>query len=305
MQAAFLAASFFLLHSCQPQQERLHKLMQAGTATIAGFDTLQLADSLFPVVTVSVGTQLQQWLIDTALPCLSANVSGDAVLVPLINAAGDTLATAFGMIPLLRLGGSTFQEVGSGLLTDSLWTVLQQKNIQGIIGANLMQHSTWHFDFERKYVIIAPWPEPFIGLPQTIAIPFNRSIYRSPKWQVQFNRFPYQLVMQVSTGYAGGILLDQEFSNNYKSFMYDRTLQTHSFPDLVHGIASGEGLQMDSLRIERQHTFDNLPVVRSQSSYALLGLAFLRRYRLTIDWRQRMIWLHPAQRGSIKSHRLP
>jgi hypothetical protein len=74
---------------------------------------------------------------------------------------------------------------------------------------------------------------------------------------------------------------------------------------MIHGIVSGQGLYMDSLRVEGRYTFDDLPVVRSQSSYALLGLTFLRRYRLTIDWRQRMIWLHPTQHGSIESQRLP
>jgi hypothetical protein len=303
--AVLLAALFFLLNSCQTQHEQLDKLMRAGATNHTGYDTLLFTDSTFPVVIIKVGDLRQQWLIDTALPCLYANVSGNAINLPLISAAGDTLAKNFGTIPPLRIGNSIFQGIGGGLLTDTLQTILQQKGIQGIIGANLMQHRTWHFDFANRYVIVAPSPERFIGLPQTIALPFNRNIYRSPKWQVQFNRFPYQLVIQPATGFGGGILLNAEFSDNYKSFMYDRLLQTHTFPDMIHGIVSGQGLYMDSLRVEGRYTFDDLPVVRSQSSYALLGLTFLRRYRLTIDWRQRMIWLHPTQHGSIESQRLP
>lgn len=305
MKAALWVALFFCLYSCQTQNEQLHRLMQAGVTNYTGYDTLLFTDSLFPVITISTyDHQPQQWLIDTSLPSLSGNVSETTINLPFINTAGDTLAKGFGVISPLRIGKSTFQGTGGGLLTDSLRAILQQKGIQGIIGANLMQHCTWHFDFENRYVIMAPSPERFTGLPQTIALPFNRDVYRSPKWQVQFNRFPYQLVVKPATGFAGGILLDEEFSDNYKSFMYDRTLQTCVFPDVIHGISSGQGLQMDSLRIEGLHTFDALPVVRSKSDYALLGLTFLYRYRLTIDWRQRTIWLH-AQRGSIKSQRLP
>ncbi len=281
--------------------------MQAGTTNYVGCDTLLFTDSIFPIVSITAGNQRQQWLIDTALPCLwtDVRVLDNHIRIPLINATGDTLAESFGIMPPLHIGNGIFQDIGGGLLTGSLQIALQQKGVQGIIGANLMQHRTWHFDWENNRVIIAPSPEKFIGLPQTIVLPFNRTIYRSPKWQVQFNRFPYQLVMQLSTGFAGGILLDAEFTSNYKSFMYDNALQPMQLHYSVHGVTSGQGLVMDSLRMERLHTFDDLPVIHSQSRYGLLGLAFLRRYRFTIDWRQRIIWLHAPQCSSIKSQKLP
>ncbi|WP_250629881.1 hypothetical protein [Rhodoflexus caldus] len=305
--AALLAALFFWLSGCQTRHEQLHQLMRAGATNHVGYDTLLFTDSVFPIVSIRAGNQRQHWLIDTALPCLwaGAQVSDNHIRIPLINAAGDTLAESFGVMPPLHMGNGSFQGIGGGLLTDGLQTALQQKGIQGVIGANLMQHRTWHFDWENNRVIIAPSPEKFIGLPQTIALPFNRTIYRSPKWQVQFNRFPYQLVMQLSTGFWGGILLDAEFTANHTSFMYDNELQPMQLPYSIHGVTSGQGLVMDSLRMEGLHTFDDLPVIHSQSRYGLLGLAFLRRYLLTIDWRQRMIWLHAPQRGSIKSQRLP
>lgn len=307
---ALSVALFFWLNNCQTQHEQLHQLMQAGSTNNRwGYDTLYFTDSLFPVVTVETENSKQRWLIDLSLPCLSTTVTHTTVQLPLINAAGDTLSRSFGYMPPLRIGNSVFEGIGSGLLTSAAQALLERQNIQGVIGANLMQHGAWHFDWEQNCVIVAPSPEKFISLPQTIAIPFNRNIYRSPKWQLQFNRFPYRLVLQPSTGFAGGVLMDAEFSANYKSFMYDRLLQTIAFPESIHGISSGQGLYMDSLQIEQLYNFDNLPVIRSKSSYALLGLTFLHRYNFTVDWRQRMIWLHPRlqpnQRGSIKSQRLP
>lgn len=281
----------------------MYRLM-AGGKVLEGqvnYDTLLLIDSLLPAITVQTDGQL--WRIDTALPCLTRKMDAVPVFFPLLNAAGDTLAKQFGNIGTLQIGSRKYADIGGGLLTDSAFARLQRQGIEGIIGANLMQHNTWHFDWANKRVIIAPSPEKFISLPQTIALPFNRTLFRSPKWQVQFNRFPYQLVMQLSTGFAGGILLDAEFTANHTSFMYDNELQPMQLPYSIHGITSGQGLVMDSLQVEGLHTFDNLPVMHSQSHYGLLGMAFFGRYRLTIDWRQRTVWLHA--RSSDTTHLLP
>ncbi|WP_448520238.1 hypothetical protein [Rhodoflexus sp.] len=300
--AALFAACFFL-YACQTRQEQLHALMQAGEViNNDAYDTLLLTDSLFPII--ATDSDGQRRLIDTGLPCLTTETIDGDITALLTAATGDTLAMQFGAFNL-SIGKRQYKNIGSGRLTNAAAANLQQKGIAGVIGANLMQHSTWHFDWEQCRVIVAPSPEKFADLPQTIALPFNRNIYRSPKWQVKFNRFPYQMLMQVSSGFGGGVLLDAEFTANHTSFMYERIPEPFATADLIYGISEAKGLLMDSLQIEGKYTFDKIPVLHSPSNYGLLGLAFLRRFNLTIDWRQRTIWLHPTQRGSIKSHRLP
>lgn len=291
--AAFSVAFFFVLAACHTQHERLHQLMKEGKIDDnEAYDTLCFLDSVFPVVEVKANDRRQRFLIDPALPCLHGDIADAEIAVCLTDARGDTLAQRFGRMPDLQIGGRICADVGGGLLTESARRKLLQHGIHGVIGANLMQHNVWHFDFAARRVIIAPQSDIFTRLPQTVIFPFTRTIFRSPKWQVKFNRFPYRLVTRLSTGYGGGILLDKEFSDNYKSFMYDRTLQTLSFPDAIHGIAEAGGLLMDSLEMEATRTFGLIPVMRSQSSYALLGLAFFRSYRLTLDWRKRTVLLH-------------
>lgn len=288
----FLAALFFLF-GCSTDHEQLYQLMRKGKVENNHLcDTLYLVDSILPIVTLQHGKQRQKWLIDTGLPCLSPAVKPQ-VHLPLMNAEGDTLANSFGQIqaPLI-VGKRVITDLTAGLPSASANRMMDSIGVQGILGANLMQHSTWHFDWKRRIVIIAPSTDQFEKQPSSVAISFNRTIHRVPKCQVKFNRFPYQLVGYISTGFAGGVLLDEEFSGNYTSFMYEYPLQGLHWQKGLHQAKALRGRLTDSICIEGSIRYDRLPVGLSQSKYGLLGLALLQRQNITLDWKKRKMWLH-------------
>jgi len=67
------------------------------------------------------------------------------------NSAGKSITTKNGILPLLKIGNFTLEEVSAGFFTGELKT---QK--ASYLGADVLKRFNWIFDAERKTVYVRP-----------------------------------------------------------------------------------------------------------------------------------------------------
>ncbi|MCU0452022.1 MAG: hypothetical protein MUC97_19630, partial [Bernardetiaceae bacterium] len=171
------------LAACQSDYDRVRHLMAGGQVQWAApTDTLALewADGV-PWVQAQVAGQPARLLVDTGLPTLllpellpQATPSGH----PLRRDDSTVLSQHFGLAPAIVLRRTRFMGVGAGVPTAPVVAYLRARGASGVLGASLMQHGVWHFQFAASRLVLArqmpagPLPPP---------LPFIRDEWRVPK----------------------------------------------------------------------------------------------------------------------------
>jgi hypothetical protein len=288
------------LAACQSDYDRVRHLMAGGQVewtTPADTLALEWIDSL-PWVRAQVDGRPTRLLVDTGLPTLllpellpQARPSAHA----LRRDDSTVLSQHFGPAPAITLGRTRFVGAGAGVPGAPTVAYLRAREASGVLGASLMQHAVWHFDFAANRLVLArqmpagPWPPP---------LPFIRDEWRAPKLKAQWPRFPRMAQLRLSTGYAGGVKLDRSYLRD-APFVLDPPTGSpcRPGPDDAAGLAltsppapARSCLGTSTFQIAG-HWWAGVPASIRPDGRGHLGLAALRPYHLLIDWPARRVYL--------------
>jgi hypothetical protein len=171
----------------------------------------------------------------------------------------------------------------------------------GIIGANLMQHSIWEFNPITKNITIHQQKPDLKGFR---AFPFVRNIYRIPKFHAFFNQFKQKQVFHLSTGMSKGVkipLIEWQrsiwlgFDSIHSPLItneicFDNFLIQKEKKQAISYIDSVYATKLPLLRIDTVK-IQNLPAIVGQGNAWFVGNAFWKNFILIIDWKERKFYL--------------
>ncbi len=207
----------------------------------------------------------------------------------------------------IKLQNSDFQEVIIGELPKSL--TLDSINIDGVMGANLMQHCAWQIDYTKHRIYFAKEIEVLAMPKENYAVSFIRNIFRTPCIYLMLNQFPRRPTALLSTGSPEAISLNYIFKSLHRSMKYlGREVDTvvvhqkmasssiYEFTDVSDTLVIGKAREL----VINDLTAHGIPTVFQSTLQNRLGNEFLKSYILTIDWQNRKLWL-----GKKKSEMSP
>lgn len=167
-----------------------------------------------------------------------------------------------------KIQNTVFEHIGAGELD------MKSPKIDGIIGANLMQHCVWQIDYPKRKIYFSNRLEMLPKQAKTHQISFIRNIFRIPSIYLTINRFPRRPMALVSSSYPAAIVLDEQFSNLRNSMLFSDN-EADTFSTLALG----------------DLTIKEVSTTFSQQGQCYLGSVFFKNYVLTIDWGNRKIYL--------------
>ncbi len=207
----------------------------------------------------------------------------------------------------IKLQNSDFQEVIIGELPKAL--TLDSINIDGVIGANLMQHCVWQIDYTKHRIYFAKGVETLVMPKENYPVSFIRNIFRTPCIYLMLNQFPRRPTALLSTGSPEAISLNYIFKSLHRSMKYlGREVDTvvahqkmaltpiYEFTDVSDTLVVGKAREL----VINDFTAHGVPTVFQSTLQNRLGNEFLKFYILTIDWQNRKLWL-----GKKKSEMSP
>ncbi|WP_292010767.1 aspartyl protease family protein [Chryseobacterium sp.] len=109
-------------------------------------------------INVEINKKTYRFLVDTGAPTIiSSKVKGDFKIVQqdeITDASKNTQSVNYVLIPQMNLGALTYRNF-SAMRSDM--ELLQELNIDGILGANLIRKSIWDFDIVHHKIMISDY----------------------------------------------------------------------------------------------------------------------------------------------------
>lgn len=310
---------FILFLRNQNELYRLHQSMRQGKVThrqgiIDSIDfffernhiILKLNDACFSGGTPFPNPNTYYFIFDTGSPTyFSKSLIAKLGLEKKINFTIQDDRGAKKNLPFytakVKLQSSNFQDIVIGELPKQI--ALDSINIDGVIGANLMQHCAWQIDYSQERIYFANRIEALTLPKENYPIPFVRNIFRTPCIYLTINQFPRRPMALLSTGSPQAISLNAIFKSLHRSMKYlGREVDTvvvvtanqksilpsiYEFASVKDTIVVGKAreLAINTLAVY------SVPTIFQSTLQNRLGNEFLKSYILTIDWQNRKLWL--------------
>jgi len=167
-----------------------------------------------------------------------------------------------------KIQNSIFENIAVGELSNPPPT------IDGVIGANLMQHCLWQIDYPKRKIYFSNQLAMLPKQAKVYPISFIRNIFRTPCIYLIINDFPRRPMAQVSTSKPVTILLDKQFSDLRAAMLFPKD-----------SVGTANKLALGDLLIKNAHT------AFSSQQQCYLGSEFFKNYILTIDWGNRKMYV--------------
>jgi hypothetical protein len=201
----------------------------------------------------------------------------------------------------ITLQNSDFQDIVVGELPTHI--ALDSANIDGVIGANLMQHCIWQIDYSLQRIYFARRIEALTMPQENYPISFVRNVFRTPCIYLMLNQFPRRPMALLSTGSPQAISLNYIFKSLHRSMKYlggevdtvvvNTANQKNILPSIYEFANTYDTLIVSKARelAINDLTANGVPTVFQSTLQNRLGNEFLKSYILTIDWQNRKLWL--------------
>ncbi len=253
------------------------------------------------IVPVEIKNKTYRFLLDTGSPTLVSPELAESLNMTVIDSvnASDVYNTAqqnkYTRLESIKVG--TIDFVGTTALINDfnatpIWSSL---NIDGFIGANLMQHAVWDIDFIQKQITITD-NESTLSLPEQV---IENKIFigydRTPAIGFKINgKKVWNFV--VDLGYNGEIVIPfSEFERQIENGQISDF--TKSDTQGVIGVYGKQNSTRESYtgiinEIEfGNSTLKNVKVYSEQYLDKIFGLDFLKNYRVILNWKSKKIKL--------------
>jgi hypothetical protein len=252
--------------------------------------------------------QPRKWLLDTgAVNLIKSSALPDSGFQQKGSITVQTATSQRGKLPTylaeqIHLGELTIEKNGFAVVDDDS---MVQKNpvlacvfreVDGLIGANLMRFARWEIDHERQIITITDDPEAFPPTTESHEISFETGMQGTPKLWTQLDSVPVRFTLD--TGSNGHLRIGK----TGRELLLKRDSlrpQVRVFGKASAGLFGSDRdtsyyLPVDSIRMG-DLGFDSLVVRVEKSENYLLGNAFLRNYRMVLDWEKMTVTLTPIK----------
>ena len=171
------------------------------------------------------------------------------------------------------------------------------ESVYGILGNTFMKHFAWLIDFEGKVIYLAKEAEMLPPIPSgSYRVPLRkggqgRNLYIDTE---QFGE------VSLDTG-ASGVCLNIETSDSLKKKLKPQKILGNLYSAIKGHSNKVEWSEstIDSFQLGNM-LVEKLPVHLYQgNSFNLLGLAFLKKFRVYLDWKNSEMWLSPIAEKTI------
>lgn len=187
----------------------------------------------------------------------------------------------------IKIQNIDFKEIAVKKMPTSLPVLPSQiPRLDGIIGANLLQHCIWQIDYPKQKIYFADrldlLPRPKYSFP----VSFTRNVLRTPRIYLTINNFPKRPTALVSTGNTESIILNQYFSDIRFAMLFSTQTLESKIITKNDTLWSGYANTLAVTDLKANH----VKTVFSNQKQCFLGNEFLKNYILTIDWKNRKMY---------------
>ncbi|MCO5260828.1 MAG: aspartyl protease family protein [Crocinitomicaceae bacterium] len=194
----------------------------------------------------------------------------------------------------IQIGNSIFANTTAAVADLNQADAIACLNIDGIIGANLMRKAFWQIDNERKVIRISTSIDHLNVSPNSLEIPFYPNNSGTPIMDFHIGKKDIKR-LTFDTGSVGFLSIDNTWLKTIResnSIKAERVAYGASSVG-IFGANKKDTLRqllIDTIKIG-QATISNQVVELKNTKSTLLGMSFLRNYLITMDWKNRKIYL--------------
>ncbi|GGE01299.1 retropepsin-like aspartic protease [Planktosalinus lacus] len=189
-------------------------------------------------------------------------------------------------IDSLKLGESTFYNIGAGKLTYATTSASPCIADSGIIGANLIKLAHWKIDYENQLIHFSDSPFEVEG--DSYVLPFKRPLLSgTPTINLEIEGKKVENIL-FDVGYNGGLVLPLSVANHFKN-IESKIIQDQSTSG-IYG-TNTDSLLVKNLSVNVGGAKAQIPVEFSSLNKALLGNEFLKHFEVIINYDTKKIYL--------------
>ena len=213
-------------------------------------------------------------------------------------------------IPKIRIGKlefyNTYAEINE--LNSSPALACAFANLDGIIGANLMQLAHWQIDFERREILISDSPILPPLATYSYTLPFKPDSKRRPFVMLDIEGARLSPRMLLDTGSSGYISPDKDFF----PYMSENLSQSKSITKSgvlganVKGQINGKAHLMKVSQVSMGDLELSEVILDFSHHLSTIGTEFLEHFVMTINWKQKTIILScdtpPSPKSTLETY---
>ncbi|WP_148639294.1 aspartyl protease family protein [Aquimarina longa] len=288
----------FLLLSCGGS--KIEKLLKSGQVDQENFKVtvpFEYRQGLI-ILKVDIKNKTYDFILDTGASNVVSTELGEELNLEPIDSQlvygvhGASKKLDYTAIKAIKIGGINFSNTIAVIHDLNAVSKLACLNIHGIIGANLMRQSIWDFDFNNQLITITNTEESLDIPPNYKEVKFFIGYQGAPSIITKANGMRVLNTM-IDTGYNGNISLSRiEFQKLIKRKKLTQYNTGNGITGTgVYGAGKKEvfhqGL-IDEMSFG-DLTLDTTIVSFSGTSHKLIGVEFLKNYRVIFNWNTKKI----------------
>lgn len=196
----------------------------------------------------------------------------------------------------LKLGETTFYNIGAGKLSYAPNSASPCIAANGIIGANLIKLAHWKIDYEKQVMYFSD--EAFEVEEGSYVLSFEHPLLSgTPEIDIEIEGKKAQNII-FDVGYNGSLILPLSIAEEFDEIESEIILDQSTSG--IYG-TNADSLLIKSLAINVGGTKAQMPVRFSKLNKALLGNAFLKHFLVVINYENTKIYLQKKKDVNIAS----
>lgn len=305
MKKATLLLSALLLFSCS------RNLLPSGTIKQENFtETIPFNfDNGLPIIDVSIQGKTYKFLLDTGAPTvispeLAAAIKSKATKKSIVSdSQGNNSKQEFIVIDEIKIGKIHFNDIGAVVIDLKRTFEIKCLGIDGIIGSNQMSNAIWEIDYKDKKITLSDHFQNYKAPEGAAKVDFlEMGFQKTPMIKIQVDSLTSKL-LTFDTGANGNVSLPySHFQNTLKNYKQIRSYGNPSSG--VYGTGKQDSVTTVKVPFMKLGTLklENQILVFEDGSSSVLGNAFLKNYKTTINWKNKTI--HLLQQDSVPEAKL-
>jgi|GEM_PF-6094104 len=252
------------------------------------------------VLKVTIRGKTYSFVFDTGAPVtvLTKELAAELQLkskvrTPVGDATGNQLEADWALIDTVNIAGVNFYDapcISSDIKAQQAFGCM---NFDGLLGASLMRHAVWAFDFQRNMVIMT---NSAVNLPAHLqngtAVSFDPTKTYTPLIDIEVDGKKTGGVINFDMGSAGTLQLGRYYFKE-KNKLAEFSYSTYSIGNNsigLHGSGTVDTTFYNILPISLAgHTGDKQLVTYKKSGPTIIGMQWMKNFNFILNWFNRTI----------------
>ena len=254
------------------------------------------------IIPVVINGKTYEFMVDTGAPNvvskeLAAELGKKTVVSQRVgDSQGESSRLDFILLDTVSIGGLDYVNTAAAIADLKQSNMIACLKVDGFIGANLMRKAIWEFDYEHQLITMVSSREQ-LSIPSDAAVlPFVPAASGTPKVSVQYNGHREDF-LTFDTG-ANGHFTSTDRVYQLLKETNDSLRTIYGIGQNTSGLFGQAGHDTTDYAIVSVKAGD-LPPIEQVVSFKkeqskLMGTAFLKNFRVIIDWPLKEILLIPS-----------